>query len=263
VLEHQLNLSSNYTAKLACDLGKKSLPTAEHAAVIDDLAYLAARRAEVQSLLTFYGQLSGAVEWGRLLHEQDSLFLDIEELKRGVWSHYVVNRELRRRLAVELASDRFQRARATEMETEVAAQCARRVRHEIARLTKHLNSAPAVGRRTASAHAVGRTNHRILRLLGDRTEVNLEVLEVGLKRRLADVHRRNLVKVAFETVKRLNEMLIILGLPYVDLTVVRNNCDIDEIEAQETLSRNRTASPTGFASGTGTAGKGTPRKGRI
>jgi hypothetical protein len=262
-LEHELHLSNDYTVKLACELGEKSLPTTEHVDLIDDLDDLAARRAELQSLLASYGQLSGAIERGRLQREQDSLFLETEELERGAWSHHEANRELRRRLAAEIASERFQRARATEMEREVAAQCARRVRHEIATLTKHLNAAPAVGRRTASANAVARTNDRILRLLDDRTEVNLEVVEVGLKRRLANVHRRSLVKVAFETVERLNEMLIVLRLPYIDLVAVRKNCDIDEIEAQEALSRNRTASGTGLPSGTGTTGKGTPRKGRV
>jgi hypothetical protein len=86
------------------------------------------------------------------------------------------------------------------MEARVAEQCCHRIQQQLLQLPNSLNAAPSepASKRTSSANAILRTFNPIMNLLEVRTEINLQLFEMELKKRLAILHRRHSVKAAVQ-----------------------------------------------------------------
>jgi hypothetical protein len=235
-----------YAVKVAGDLGGDSVITAEHADLLQEIAELERTRKELEDDIARYHRLANPVEQDRLDREYAANSLELENLTRALSLCECSRAELQREIARTISSAAYQKAQCSAMEARVAEQCCHRIQQQFQQLLNTLNAAPSepAGRRTASANVVHRTLDPIMRLLDDRTEINLELTEMELKKRLAVLHRRHAVKAAVQTITNLNAVLIAAGRDPVDVDDVRRNCDIDRIEAEERVSRGRTNPPS-------------------
>jgi hypothetical protein len=250
-IAEKLRFCGGYAVKIASDLGAKSTVTTEHATVLDEIAQLETKRADLTSQIKTYKVLANPIEQTRLQKEHATDVVDLEEQVRffGLISESVC--DLKQKLGEAACSDRYRYSIASLMEARIAQQCKHRVNQDLQRLRNTLNGAASSPNktRTAAAHAVASAAESLNPLFDGRTEAYLELEEVGLSKRVATLHRRHAVKSAMQMILDLNRVLELLGCNPMDVAEIRAHCDIGEIESEETWSRTRTEPSTAPISG--------------
>jgi hypothetical protein len=245
-ISEKLRFCGGFAVKIASELGGDSTITTDHSTLLNEMAELEAKRADLASQIKAFQVLANPIEQTRLLKEHATDVVDLEEQVRvyGLISQSIT--ELKQDLADEACSERYQYSIASLMEARLAQQCKQRVNQDLQRLRNTLNGAPSSPnkKRTAAAHAVASIAESLNPLFDERTEAYLELEEVGLSKRVATLHRRHAVKSAMQMILDLNRVLELLDCAPIDVAEVRSHCDIAEIESEETWSRARTEPST-------------------
>lgn len=242
-MQNEQQFCNNYASNIARNLGESSKITTEHVKLLEELADLQQQHVEIQEQINVLKYWTNPIEMDHLLKEEASLTPEIDQR-----SHFLEERnaeidEMKRRIVDLSISEDYQLSVSSEVEARVAQQCRNRLKQSLNRLRNGLNGGKSKdnGVRTAMANEVTRSNASVIDLSGTKTDVRLELEEVLLKKKLAEMHRRASIKASVGIIEYLNEVLAMVGGEPVNMAEVRSKCDIDEIEQEEREMQARSA----------------------
>jgi hypothetical protein len=206
-----------------------SINSAAYHEMLDELASLQEQQDRIEEEIQECEEISGALEHDRLTSELAKLNLERGELARilGLFSESIP--ALQRELAEATIFRAYSEALNSMTELRVAECCEAKLLHDLQALISSLIGAPSKdnGKRTASVNTALKSSDPLWDLLNERTTLVLNHEEVLLKKSLALLHRKAVVKDGIDRVVELNLVIDMLDGQIVDMNEVLSHFDGD------------------------------------
>lgn len=239
---NSLDRTERYAVQVAENLGTESNMTKENANIRNDIKDHQAELAYLEDQIEYIKKRINPTELHQFYQGTSELIPEIETLNNEIRISTNNINDLQYNMAKSITSKEFAFAINTSIEQRVAQQCRNRIYHRLQSLRNQLNEAPSGnnGKRSAASQPLIHADMEVNDLLEIRNEAYFELEEHEIQKKLADLHRRNSIKANFIVIQEMNEVLSFLGGEPIDLSQVRQNCDIDSIEREENESPGRT-----------------------
>lgn len=145
-------------------------------------------------------------------------------------------KSLHQDLLENIISAEYVNAVETAAEKDIAARCLNQMQIKLQNMHNDTSTLPSDGKskRTAAKNKIVEKQDKVvLGLSDDYTEFCLQKEECDLQKRLASIHRLNMIRATIQRINELNGVLEYLGCEHVDMEEVKNHIEFTRLEEEE------------------------------